>query len=48
MPPAGPLQHAFLHPFYPGFKQQNAVHGLPLELSPEEVTLALEKGNLRL
>ncbi|KAI7835924.1 hypothetical protein COHA_010185 [Chlorella ohadii] len=26
------------------FKQQNAVHGLPLELSAEEVTLALEKG----
>ncbi|KAL4440341.1 hypothetical protein ABPG75_003342 [Micractinium tetrahymenae] len=26
------------------FKQQNAVHGLPLELSPEEVTLALERG----
>ena len=26
------------------FKQQNAVHGLPLELSPEEVTLAVEKG----
>lgn len=27
-----------------GFKQQNAVHGLPLQLCPEEVTLALEKG----
>lgn len=26
------------------FKQQNAVHGLPLQLSPEEVTLAIEKG----
>ena len=26
------------------FKQQNAVHGLPLELSAEEVTLAVEKG----
>lgn len=26
------------------FKQQNAVHGLPLELSPEEVALALERG----
>ncbi|KAL6778810.1 TIE2 [Auxenochlorella protothecoides x Auxenochlorella symbiontica] len=31
-----------------GFKQQNAVHGLPLELSPEEVTLALEKEWVRL
>jgi tRNA-splicing endonuclease subunit Sen34 len=26
------------------FKQQNAVHGLPLQLSEEEVTLALERG----
>ncbi len=26
------------------FKQQNAVHGLPLQLCPEEVTLALEEG----
>lgn len=26
------------------FKQQNAIHGLPLQLGPEEVTLALEKG----
>ncbi len=26
------------------FKQQNSVRGLPLELSPEEVTLGLEKG----
>lgn len=38
------------HPITPGpllpaaFKQQNAVHGLPLELSAEEVTLAVEKG----
>lgn len=28
------------------FKNQNAVRGLPLELSPDEVTLALEKGTL--
>lgn len=27
-----------------GFKQQNAVHGLPLQLGEEEITLALEKG----
>ncbi|GAB4814072.1 hypothetical protein N2152v2_001118 [Parachlorella kessleri] len=27
-----------------GFKQQNAVHGLPLQLSADEVTLALERG----
>jgi len=26
-----------------GFKQQNAIHGLPLELAAEEVTLAVEK-----
>ncbi|KAG7670295.1 hypothetical protein KSW81_002861 [Nannochloris sp. 'desiccata'] len=26
------------------FKQQNAVHGLPLQLYPEEVTLAVEEG----
>jgi tRNA splicing endonuclease len=26
------------------FKQQNAVHGLPLQLYPEEVTLAIEEG----
>lgn len=30
--------------FHAAFKQQNAVHGLPLELSAEEVTLAVEKG----
>ncbi len=28
----------------PGFRQQDAVHGLPLQLSPEEVTLALARG----
>lgn len=27
-----------------GFRQQDAVHGLPLQLSPEEVTLAAHKG----
>ena len=38
MPPSAPqTRHA-------AFKQQNAVHGLPLQLSAEEVTLALEKG----
>lgn len=31
-------------PHAAAFKQQNAVHGLPVELSPEEVTLALERG----
>jgi hypothetical protein len=31
-------------PTHAAFKQQNSVHGLPLELSPEEVTLALERG----
>ena len=28
----------------PGFRQQDAVHGLPLQLSPEEVTLAVDEG----
>ena len=28
----------------PGFRQQDQVHGLPLQLSPEEVTLALSRG----
>ena len=28
------------------FKQQTAVMGLPLQLSEEEVTVALQKGNL--
>ena len=45
-----PLSHVPVHhwrllpPHSAAFKQQNAVRGLPLELSPEEVTLALEKG----
>jgi tRNA splicing endonuclease len=30
--------------FFAAFKQQNAVRGLPLQLYPEEVTLALEEG----
>ena len=28
----------------PGYRQQDAVHGLPLQLSPEEVTLCLARG----
>jgi tRNA-splicing endonuclease subunit Sen34 len=28
----------------PGFRQQDALHGLPLQLSPEEVTLAVDSG----
>jgi hypothetical protein len=28
-----------------GFRQQVSVNGLPLQLSPEEVTLASSKGN---
>lgn len=28
----------------PGFRQQDAMHGLPLQLSPEEVTLAVDSG----
>ena len=28
----------------PGFRQQDQVHGLPLQLSPEEVTLAVSRG----
>ena len=28
----------------PGFRQQDQVHGLPLQLSPEELTLALSRG----
>lgn len=28
----------------PGFRQQDTLHGLPLQLSPEEVTLAVESG----
>ncbi len=31
-----------------GFKQQNAIHGLPLQLTRDEVTLAVEKGAGRL
>jgi hypothetical protein len=27
-----------------GFRQQDAVHGLPLQLSADEVTLAVERG----
>lgn len=38
------LRRLPLLPSRAAFKQQNAVHGLPLELSPEEVTLALERG----
>lgn len=35
---------AHLHPICTVFKQQNSVHGMPLELSEEETTLALERG----
>ena len=31
-------------PLVAAFKQQNGVHGLPMELSEEEVTLAVERG----
>lgn len=27
-----------------GFRQQDAVHGLPLQLSADEVTLAVQRG----
>jgi hypothetical protein len=36
--------HAILSPLPAAFKQQNAVHGLPLELADDEVTLAVERG----
>lgn len=29
-----------------GFRQQDAVHGMPLQLTPEELTLAASKGAL--
>lgn len=32
----------------PGFRQQDQVHGLPLQLCPEEVTLAVSRGWVRL
>ncbi len=41
-PPSYLPLHRSTH--HAAFKQQNAVHGLPLELSAEEVTLAVEKG----
>lgn len=34
------------HHVYPGFQAQVSVHGPPLQLSPEEVTLALQHGAL--